>query len=92
VSLKTLNYIGDLPDKKYFNKLNDEDYKLLNENYNGLWNLKEETLTYLSRDLNSLMEVIDIFNKQIYIFLTLAPREYLEESKLPLFIKGSLIN
>ena len=38
------------------------------------------------------MEVIDIFNKQIYIFLTLAPREYLEESKLPLFIKGSLIN
>ena len=81
-----------MPDKKYFNKLNDEDYKLLNENYNGLWNLKEETLTYLSRDLNSLMEVIDIFNKQIYIFLTLAPREYLEESKLPLFIKGSLIN
>jgi DNA polymerase type B, organellar and viral len=77
VHRNNLFYIGNKPSRKFFvvkqkdnttNTVKEEilsidEYKLIkSEN----WSVKEETLSYLEKDLISLFQVIDKFNNKIY--------------------------
>jgi hypothetical protein len=76
-------YIGDTPDKKYFNRISDLEYnKLLSNN----WDCKKETLKYLENDLNTLMEIIDKFGKYIYLKYGLQITDCLTIAKLAISI------
>ena len=55
VNDKTLNYIGNTPDPEFYSGLDKNEYDLM---YSSNWNLKEESLKYLSKDLISLYEII----------------------------------
>lgn len=83
----TLNYIGNTPDKRFFGSHNGDisnhDYSLINK---PNWNLKEECLKYLSLDLNSLLEVMNKFNKYIFMNYDLQITECLTISRLGLNI------
>ncbi len=56
------NYVGVMPDKKYFENLSIDDY---NELKNNFWSCKENLLNYLTHDVISLREIIIIFNNFI---------------------------
>ena len=53
-----LNYIGNKPDIKYFslNNISLDDYNQINSSN---WNLKEECLKYLEKDVLGLLEVLN---------------------------------
>lgn len=59
VNDKTLFYVGNTPDIKYFSS--KEDYLKLDS-----WDLKEQCLIYLDKDLISLYQVITTFNKSVF--------------------------
>ncbi len=66
VSRNKLNYIGKIPDYKYFtNDLNFNDYLKMCNN-NSFWSLKKETINYLKSDLISLYQIIIKFRNEIY--------------------------
>ena len=52
-----------LQHKIYYNNISDDDYNSITTTD---WNLKIETLKYLEKDLETLMEVVDKFGKYIY--------------------------
>lgn len=98
----TLNYVGNTPSIEHYVDVNKNEYNLMKKSN---WNLKDETLKYLSDDLNSLMCVIDKFNKYIFrkydiqmtnsisiarLSLNIFIKHYLEESKIPLINNESL--
>lgn len=58
VTEENLDYVGNVSDKKYFNKISDEEYKILKE---SVYNLKEETLKYLRGDLEILYNIMHKF-------------------------------
>lgn len=95
VTSNTLNYIGNTPSRDYYIVRNK---KVELEHYNTMfrpdWNLKLETLKYLERDLLSLLEIIDTFNKYIYIEYGVQVTESMTISRLALniFIKNYLKN
>ena len=64
VNKNNLNYIGDKPDKKFYNK-NISDFEYSNIPNNN-WDLKKETLNYLKSDIEGLLEVIIKFRDNIY--------------------------
>ena len=67
VSSDTIKYMGNVPDFKYFDKINYEDYLKYCETYNdSIWDCKKESLFYLEKDLISLFNVVMAFNKIIY--------------------------
>ena len=62
-----LNYIGSLPDYKYFNNLSLNEYTKLENIYkNKVWNLQHETEKYIHNDVKALYEIIDIMSKTTY--------------------------
>lgn len=101
VKRSTLNYIGNIPPINLWNDISKEEYeKLIKID----WNLKEECLEYLKIDLESLLKVIDIFNKYILInydiqmtdcttisrlALNIFFKHYLKDSKIPI-IRSSM--
>ncbi len=104
VNESTLYYIGKTPDKHYYNNISDSEYNTIKKSN---WDLKQETLNYLSNDLNSLMCVIDKFNKYIFhkydlqivecnsiarLSLNIFLKHYLGESKIPLITKKSIFD
>jgi DNA polymerase type B, organellar and viral len=92
VNERTLNYVGDKPDIKFY----DFDYLDKGEKnekiitYNNIikenWNLKMEGLSYLSNDLKSLLEIINIFSKQIYFHFNVDITDAMTISRLALNI------
>lgn len=63
VNENSLFYKGRTPDINYFNNISQDEYnKILSEN----WDLKAECLKYLDKDLYSLLEIMDKFNKYIF--------------------------
>ena len=83
VNNNNLNYIGKTPDKNYFNNISDSEYnKILNDK----WDLKLETLKYLEKDLDTLMEVIEKFGRYIYNEYGLQITDALTISKLAINI------
>jgi hypothetical protein len=62
VNANNLHYIGVTPPIIYWTDIpNDEYNKLIKSD----WNLKEECLLYLEKDLTSLLEIVNLFNKYI---------------------------
>jgi len=83
VNKTNLSYIGKTPDKRYYKNISDEEYNSIKATD---WNLKLETLKYLEKDLESLMEVIDKFGKYIYNEYGLQITDALTISKLSINI------
>lgn len=93
VTSDTLNYIGNTPARDYYivknKKIDLKDYKKI---YKTNWSLKAETLRYLEQDLLSLLEILDTFNKYVYIEYGVQMTESMTISRLALniFIKKYL--
>jgi hypothetical protein len=83
VNKNNLYYIGKTPDKIYYTNLSETEYqKIITKN----WNCKEETLIYLEKDLDLLLEVVDKFSKYIYLNYGLQITDCLTISKLSINI------
>lgn len=63
VTTKTLFYRGKIPSISYYNDTSHDDYKVL---YTDNWDLKAETIKYLSNDLISLYEVLVEFSRELH--------------------------
>jgi len=63
VSKKTLFYIGNRPNKNFFNNILDQEYLTIPEKN---WDMKKETLNYLKSDVEGLLEAIIKFRDNIY--------------------------
>jgi len=62
-----LNYIGQVPDIKYFgNKISKIEYQVYKSGFNSFWNLKSETIKYCEIDCISLYQVIFKFTELIF--------------------------
>lgn len=83
VNESTLYYIGNTPAKEYFKGINDEEYNLI---VKPDWDLKTESLKYLARDLDCLLEIIDKFNKYVYLTYDLQITNCLTISRLAINI------
>lgn len=64
VNKNTLNYIGVTPGIEEFKGISKEEYTKI---YRQDWNLKEENLEYLKKDLLSLYEIMKESNKYLFI-------------------------
>jgi hypothetical protein len=80
VNENNLNYIGIVPDFKYFdNKITLEEYNEYKSNFNNNWNLKDEAIKYCKLDSKSLHQVVfkfanlvfDLFTRNIHNYPTL---------------------
>ena len=66
VNENNLDYIGEVPDIKFFKNIDLKSYKNYISNYNGLWNLKYETIKYCNLDCISLYQILYKFNNMIF--------------------------
>jgi hypothetical protein len=70
VNRNTLSYIGNTPDIIHYPKLdinNTDDIKIYNKLIKKDWDLRIETLNYLSMDLQVLLEIMNIFSERLHI-------------------------
>jgi hypothetical protein len=101
VKRNTLNYVGNMPSIDFWKDISINEYEKL---YKSDWNLKDECLEYLKKDLESLLKVIDTFNKYILrnydiqmtdcttisrLALNIFFKHYLNDSKIPI-IRSSM--
>lgn len=86
ISLKTLEYIGKVPDKMY-----SDSTVVLEDKYQPeyIYNVKEECLTYLKIDCKGLYEILLIFQKECLNLFKIDPLSILT---LPSLIEASLEN
>lgn len=66
VSENNLDYIGEVPDIKYFKDINLEEYNKYKSKFNDNWNLKTEAIKYCNLDCISLWQVLFKFNEMIF--------------------------
>lgn len=68
VTEDNLNYIGEVPEYKYFNttKINEEEYIKNKTSLPSNWDLKAETIKYCEDDCKCLYQVIESFANFIY--------------------------
>jgi hypothetical protein len=66
VNESNLDYVGEVPDIKYFKNINIKDYENYKSKFNNNWNLKEEAIKYCNLDCISLHQVIFKFTEMIY--------------------------
>jgi DNA polymerase type B, organellar and viral len=60
-------YEGKIPDYKYFNKIDINDYCKYKNSFKDMdWKSKNETIKYLENDINLLYEIITYFNEFIF--------------------------
>lgn len=87
----TLKYVGQTPSYSYWSDISKDDYNLLVKDN---WNLKEECLMYLSKDLTSLLQIIVLFNQYIHRKFDIQITQCLTISRLSLniFLKNYLGN
>jgi hypothetical protein len=65
--MTTINYIGELPQFKYWKGINSQEYDGLLSNYtNKLWSFKEEAIKYCKLDCQCLHEILVKFNELIF--------------------------
>jgi hypothetical protein len=62
-TLENLSYIGSTPSINYFNDISDSDYQNLSK---GNWSFKDESIKYLTNDVESLRNILLIFGENIY--------------------------
>jgi hypothetical protein len=73
-----INYIGEVPDIKYFNNITVEEYNKYKDSFNNnseikssendykIWNFKSEAIKYCKLDCISLYQILSKFNDLIY--------------------------
>ena len=103
VNINTINYVGNTPSMEYWDNISLEEYEELR---NKVWNLQNECIKYLNKDLISLYKIMDTFNKFVYreygvqmtdcltvsrLALNIFLKNYLKDSKIPL-IPQSIYN
>lgn len=66
VNENNLDYIGNVPEFKYFNNISEKEYNIYCEQFNNNWNLKEEVIKYCVIDCISLYQIITKFNTMIF--------------------------
>ena len=67
VNKDNLNYEGKVPDFKYFNKINKNEFdEYCNFFENKIWSLKDESIKYCVNDCVSLHQVLYKFNGMIF--------------------------
>jgi hypothetical protein len=63
----TLDYIGNVPEYKYFDNISLEEYNIYYKSFeNNQWSLKDETIKYCMQDCITLYQIIDKFQKRIF--------------------------
>jgi DNA polymerase family B len=105
VNKHNLNYEGLTPHISYYNSNVDKDWYYSTLSLN--WNMKNESLNYLSKDLFSLLEILEKFQSHLFIdhnlemtdCLTISSlarnkflKHYLNKSKIPLINNNTLFN
>lgn len=89
VNYNNLDYVGNIPDLKYYEGISKDQYVKEFYDYiynNKTWNLREEVSKYLIKDLGSLLLVIDKFRVFIDKFFDMDIRKNLTISRLALNI------
>jgi hypothetical protein len=66
VNENNLNYIGEVPDNKYFDDISVDDYNKYKSNFNNNWCLKDEVIKYCNLDCISLFQILFKFNNMIF--------------------------
>ena len=66
VNANNLNYIGKVPDYKYFIDISKNDYNEYKSKFNNNWNLENEVVKYCEIDCISLYQIIYKFNDFIF--------------------------
>ena len=66
VNKENLDYIGEVPDIKYFKDVNLKEYENYKSKFNNNWNLKNEAIKYCNLDCISLYQVLFKFNEMIF--------------------------
>jgi len=66
VNKDNFNYIGKIPDIRYFNKISKNEYQNYKSNFRTVWNLKVESIKYCEIDCISLYQVLIKFNDLIF--------------------------
>jgi DNA polymerase elongation subunit (family B) len=61
-----LDYIGAMPEFKYFDKLTLEEYECLCKLHSGEWSLRAESIKYCINDCVTLYQVLNKFNDLIF--------------------------
>ena len=113
----SLDYIGKVPSYEYFTNLEMTDYIKYYRSFNlsptfvtvngiGKWSLKNETIKYCEQDCRTLYQIIDNFQKKIFLLFRLDILKYptlsslafaifrskfLKDAKIPI-IDGDLFN
>ena len=60
-----LSYIGETPNKNYYGiSITQKEYNVIKKD---VWNFKEESLSYLSKDLISLYKVLEQVNRTLFL-------------------------
>lgn len=86
-----LDYIGDVPDFKYFDGVSINEYDTYLETFKkGAWNLRDETIKYCLQDCISLHQVIMKFNSEIFNLFSVNPTKYPTLSSLSMAIYRSV--
>ena len=103
VTRDTLNYKGITPIRAYWPDIENKREEYI-KSYSSTWNLKEECLLYLRKDLLSLLEIMDLFNKYVSrkfdvqltrcltisrLSLNIFLKDYLGKFRIPI-IKGNM--
>ena len=71
-----LNYIGKVPDIKYFDNLSLEEYNNYTQNFNNNWNFKNEAINYCNLDCICLYNILLKFNFIIFNLFNLNFNKY----------------
>jgi DNA polymerase type B, organellar and viral len=66
VNENNLNYIGEVPDYKYFDDISVDNYNKYKSNFNNNWCLKDEVIKYCNLDCISLFQILFKFNNMIF--------------------------
>jgi hypothetical protein len=80
VNENNLDYIGQVPEFKYFFNISKNDYNNYCKNFNNNWNLRKEAIKYCEIDVISLYQVI---NKFALLIFSLFQRNILHYPTLP---------
>src|SRR5271156_660750 len=101
-----LDYIGIVPDIKYFNNISLEDYNQYYNSFNDNWSLRDETIKYCEQDCKTLYQIIYNFQKKIFqlfrldilkhptlssLAFAIFRSNFLKNAKIPI-IEGDLFN
>lgn len=67
VNENNLNYVGEIPEIKFFDNISYDGYNTYSNNFiNKSWSIKDETIKYCNIDCISLYQVLIKFNDLIF--------------------------